>query len=397
MANSPASPWRWLALFVFCLAGALNYLDRQLLAAFAVTIKNEFSLNATQYGLIVTAYSIPYALAAPFAGLFLDRAGLNVGSMVQVAAWSVVGMCTSFVRGFSSLLGIRAALGVAESGFIPAGVKAGALYLQPAERTFGTAFNQVGITIGTMVAPFFAAIIGARYGWRVAFAVSGALGLVWVPLWWFTSRNIRPTEAETQSPAPASGVLKDKRLLGLAIGNMLSMTPYSLWMNWTTLFLVTSYGLTEGDANRGFVWLPPVFGTLGGFAGSAMAMRFARTRSTSSARILTAWIGAAALLVTALAPQLPTPLAATAVIAWSLFWTVALSSNTYALPIDYFGAGRAATGVSMLTASYGLMQAVLSPAIGAMVDRIGFGAVCAVVAVLPLAGIAIVDRSRGRS
>jgi MFS-type transporter involved in bile tolerance (Atg22 family) len=175
------------------------------------------------------------------------------------------------------------------------------------------------------------------------------------------------------------------------------MTPYSLWMNWTTLFLVTSFGLTEAQANQGFVWMPPVFGTLGGFAGSALAMRFAKTRPTASARIRTAWIGAIALLATALAPYLGSPAAATGVVAWSLFWTVVLSSNTYALPIDYFGPGRAATGVSLLTASYGLMQAVLSPAVGALVDKAGFGPVCALVAVLPLVGIAVVDRTRGGS
>jgi len=379
------------------LAGALNYLDRQLLAAFSKTIIDEFSLNAAQYGLIVSAYSIPYALAAPFAGMFLDRTGLNAGAMAQVAAWSVVGMGTSLVGGFASLLGIRAALGVTESGFIPAGVKAGAIYLKPEERTFGTAFNQVGITIGTMVAPFLAAFIGVRYGWRVAFAVSGALGLIWVPLWWLTSRTIPSASADVAATAPARGVFSDRRLWGLAVGNMLSMTPYSLWMNWTTLFLVTSFGLTEAQANSGFVWMPPVFGTLGGFAGSALAMRFARAMPTATARVRTAWIGAGALLVTALAPHLGSPAAATAIVAWSLFWTVVLSSNTYALPIDYFGPGRAATGVSILTASYGLMQAVLSPVIGALVDRAGFGPVCAVVAVLPLMGIAVVDRTRGRS
>ena len=111
-----ASPWRWLVLFVFSLAAALNYLDRQLLAAFSKTIIDEFSLNATQYGLIVSAYSIPYALAAPFAGMFLDRTGLNLGSMAQVAAWSVVGMATSLVGGFAGRIEIGGACGFGAGG-----------------------------------------------------------------------------------------------------------------------------------------------------------------------------------------------------------------------------------------------------------------------------------------
>jgi MFS transporter, ACS family, hexuronate transporter len=389
---------RWLALFVFSLAASLNYLDRQLLAAFSKTLIDEFHLTAAQYGWIVSAYSIPYALAAPLAGIFLDRAGLNLGSLAQVAAWSLAGMSTALVRGFPGLLAVRAALGIAESGFVPAGVKAGAQYLPPHQRTFGTAFNQVGITIGTIIAPLLAAGIGAAYGWRYAFALSGALGFLWLPLWWITSRMIPPSFTEPMAPAqPSTAVFSDPRLLGLAAGNMLLMTPYSLWMTWSTLFFVRQFGLTEAVANRGFVWMPPVFATLGGFAGSAIAMRLARTRSSATSRVTTAWIGAAALLLTALAPLATSPALATGVIGWSLFWTVVMSANTYALPIDFFGPGRAATGVSLLTASYGLMQAVLSPAIGAMVDRAGFSAVCAVIAVLPLLGVAVIDRTRGRS
>ena len=59
------------------------------------------------------------------------------------------------------------------------------------------------------------------------------------------------------------------------------------------------------------------------------------------------------------------------------------------MPIDFFGARHAAFAVSILTSSYGLMQTVLSPLIGSMVDHWGFPAVCVSLSVMPLAGIAI--------
>ena len=95
------------------------------------------------------------------------------------------------------------------------------------------------------------------------------------------------------------------------------------------------------------------------------------------------------LLLTAAVPLMPTPTLAAALISFSFFWCLAISTNLYAMPIDFFGAGHAAFGVSILTASYGLMQTVPSPLIGAMVDHFGFPVVCVSLAVMPLAGIAI--------
>jgi len=70
-----ASWLRWLVLSVFVVSTALNYLDRLLLAALAPTLKSEFHLSNTQYGGVISVFSIVYALAAPVAGWFIDRVG----------------------------------------------------------------------------------------------------------------------------------------------------------------------------------------------------------------------------------------------------------------------------------------------------------------------------------
>src|SRR5579872_6802683 len=85
-----ASRLRWLVLSIFVLSTALNYLDRLLLAALAPTLKSEFHLSNTQYGGVISVFSIVYALAAPVAGWFIDRVGLNAGitvSMAVVGGW----------------------------------------------------------------------------------------------------------------------------------------------------------------------------------------------------------------------------------------------------------------------------------------------------------------------
>jgi hypothetical protein len=75
----------------------------------------------------------------------------------------------------------------------------------------------------------------------------------------------------------------------------------------------------------------------------------------------------------------------------SFFWSVCISVNLYALPIDLFGPRRAAFGVAVLTSAYGLLQAFASPVIGGMVSHFGFRAVCVTMSVLPLVGVGILQ------
>ena len=113
-------------------------------------------------------------------------------------------------------------------------------------------------------------------------------------------------------------------------------------------------------------------------AGGWRSGRFVRGTDVLRARLRICWLAAGVLLLTAAVPLMPTPALAAALISFSFFWCLAISTNLYAMPIDFFGAGHAAFGVSILTASYGLMQTVLSPLIGAMVDHFGFPMVCVV-------------------
>jgi ACS family hexuronate transporter-like MFS transporter len=374
---------------VLVLSTALSFVDRQVLAALAPLLKEQFHLSNEGYGYVVSAFSLAYAVCAPMAGLLIDRVGLNVGITAAVALWSVAGVATGFAGGLGSLLACRAALGVAESGGIPATAKGFALYLEPRERAMGTALNQVGITLGMMVAPLLVGGLATIYGWRSAFVATGIAGFAWIPLWLLTARRV-PVPVRTGGRSTTAAPGRDWRLWALAAANILMMTVYSLWMNWTTVFLVSVHGLTAAEANRQFAWVPPVFASLGGLFGGWMSMRWARAGSGLYAARLRACVVSAVLLTsTALVPLAPGAGLATALICVSFFMAVAMSANIYAMPLDLFGAERAAFAVSILTASYGLMQTIVSPLFGRLIDLYGFGPVCGVSGILPLASLVL--------
>jgi ACS family hexuronate transporter-like MFS transporter len=384
-------PLRWVAVGVFVLSSSLNYLDRQLLAALAPTLRGEFQWTNQQYGLVVSAFAIVYALVAPAAGWFIDRVGLNLGAGIAVAVWSLAGSVTAWTRSFSGLLACRTILGAAEAAGIPAAGKASATYLEPRELALGTAFNQVGITLGSVAAPLIVAAMAPRYGWRSTFALCGALGFLWIPLWLFTAKRIPARPVENRSVTThAWDVVRDPRFWGLALANVFVMMLYSLWSNWTTLYFVEERHLTIDQANRDFAWIPPVFATAGGFFGGAVTFRWIRAgMNVIRARMRICWISAVILLATAAVPLMPHPALAAAAISLSFFWTLAISTNVYALPIDLFGPAHAGLGVAALTCSFGLMTAFLSPWVGSVVDRVGFAPVCMLLSAMPLVGVGL--------
>jgi MFS transporter, ACS family, hexuronate transporter len=390
----PRIPLRWIAISIFISATMLNYLDRSLLGPLAPTLEANFHLDHTQYGWIVSAFSIGYAFTAPLAGLFIDRVGLNLGAMIAVTAFSCTGAASGLAAGFRGLLGIRTAFGVTAAAGLPLYGKANAMYLEPSERAFGTAMNQVGISLGLTLAPLIVAALTPRYGWQSSFVVCGVLGLAWVPLWFFVSKKMPAKEMAPAAPGAATlrELLRDKRVWGLAFGTVFIMSLYTLWTNWTTLYFVHDWKMTGEEANLRFAWMPSVAGGLGGFFGGWLAYRSIRAGTeVVAARLKASWLSASFLLVTAAIPLMPSRGLAAAAVSMSFFCSVCISANLYALPIDLFGPRRAAFGVAVLTFAYGLMQAFASPAIGWMLGHFGFNAVCVTMSVLPLVGVGILQ------
>jgi ACS family hexuronate transporter-like MFS transporter len=374
-----------MALSVFVLCSAINYLDRQTLATLAPVVRAEFHLSNEQYGLILSVFSISYAVAAPFAGMLIDRIGLNRAISLAVGVWSCAGIWTGFTRGLGGLLGCRAVLGMSEAAGIPGAGKAIHRYLLPAERAMGNALNQAGVSLGLILAPPLATWIAMHYGWRQAFVVTGSLGLLWIPLWNLTARTV-PAMAvpEAVELAPSEALFRDPRLWILVVANALNMSVYSLWTNWTTLYLVEKHRLPLVEANW-YAVIPPLVATLGGFSGGWLSMHWMRAGMPAvAARTRVCLAGGLLALPAVLIPLLSTAGWTAGGISLSILAVSAVSVNVYTMPLDIFGGARAAFAISMLVASYGAVQALISPAIGAVVDTHGYAPVCVAAAVLPL-------------
>src|SRR6185436_5112327 len=90
--------YRWAICALLFFATTINYIDRQVLGILAPDLQKEIGWSELDYGRIVIAFQISYAVMMLFWGGILDRIGTKIGLGVAVAVWSVAAMGHSLAR-----------------------------------------------------------------------------------------------------------------------------------------------------------------------------------------------------------------------------------------------------------------------------------------------------------
>src|SRR3954467_7940359 len=110
-----ASRWAWGICWLMFASTVLNYMDRQAIALVAPQIKGEFKLQNVDYGWVLAAFSLTYAVFQVPAGYLVDRWDVRRTYAAAVAWWSLAGMALAWAPHRGALVALRALLGVGES------------------------------------------------------------------------------------------------------------------------------------------------------------------------------------------------------------------------------------------------------------------------------------------
>jgi len=269
----PSAGWyRWgICAFLF-FATTLNYMDRQVIGILKPELATKLGWNEIDYSNVVFAFQVAYAIGYLGAGWFIDRVGVKLGYALAVLFWSLAEIAHAFnwyipaeakvwlsampmtVLGFCAA---RFILGIAEGGNFPAAIKAVTEWFPSRERAMATGIFNAGSNVGALAAPLLVPWLTVAYGWPTAFLVTGALGLIWVVIWWpcyFGPKEhprISPAELAYIRSDPPDPVLKIswRTLLNyrqtwtFVIGFALSAPIWWFYLYWIPDFLHKQHGL----------------------------------------------------------------------------------------------------------------------------------------------------------
>src|SRR5258706_8104311 len=186
MNQQAIGKYRWTICGLVFFATTVNYLDRQVISLVVEDYLNpEFHWSETDYANITVAFQLCYALGMIGVGRLIDKLGSKIGYALSLLLWSIVAIGHGLIRTTVGFFVARGLLGVTESGNFPAAIKTTAEWFPKKERALATGIFNSGTNIGAIVAPLTVPYIAAdpHFGWRGAFMITGAIGLIWLVFW----------------------------------------------------------------------------------------------------------------------------------------------------------------------------------------------------------------------
>jgi len=229
----------------------ITYLDRITISLLGVRIKAAFHLSNTEFGWVLSAFVLAYALFEIPSGILGDRLGQRKVMIRIVIWWSLFTVLTGAVNSLTSLIAVRFLFGMGEAGAYPNSCGVISRWVPRTETSRGMSWLGMGAPTGAALAPLIVVPLAAAYGWRAPFYVNGMLGLIWVWVCWLWFRN---------HPAEMKGISHEEKVLIEANRNFVKHDQPFAWklilgnpMLWT-LFL--SYFTIQWANYFLSAWLP---------------------------------------------------------------------------------------------------------------------------------------------
>ena len=192
--------------FTLALA-VVTYLDRVAISSAAPAIRNELGLSLIQMGWVFSVFTFAYAAFEIPSGWLGDIIGPRKVLTRIVLWWSAFTMMTGAAWNFASLLVVRFLFGVGEAGAFPNISRSFASWFPIAERGNAHGVIFMGTRLGGAIAPPLIVLLMAAIGWRLAFVVFGAIGVVWCVFWqrWFHDDPASHPRSTPPSSKPSAG------------------------------------------------------------------------------------------------------------------------------------------------------------------------------------------------
>jgi MFS transporter, ACS family, aldohexuronate transporter len=275
-ASSRVGYYRWIICALLFFAATINYIDRQVVGILKPTLQQEFGWSEIDYGDIVFAFQLAYAIGFLIAGRLMDRFGAKLGFTIIIVLWSLAAMAHAeaavFGPGAAAVLALvgltytasvagfivaRLALGLGEAGNFPGAIKVVAEWFPKRERALATGLFNSGTNVGVLIAALMVPWLTLWYGWYWTFIVTGAIGFLWLFFWWpmysrpeehtrISSAELEYIRSDPPDPPvhiPWRTLLQHRQTWAFAIGKFMTDPIWWLYLFWIPDFLNRNYAI----------------------------------------------------------------------------------------------------------------------------------------------------------
>ena len=191
----------WMLLIIYI----LNFIDRQVINILAEPIKLELHLSDSQLGLLTgLAFAVFYTVLGIPIARYADRSHRPRIIATALAVWSGFTALSGVAQNYTQLVLARIGVGVGEAGCTPPAHSLISDMYPKEKRASALAFYSLGVPIGAVLGTIAGGTLADAFGWRWAFVVCGAPGLILAALAFFTLVEPRTKQTAEQIKAAAA-------------------------------------------------------------------------------------------------------------------------------------------------------------------------------------------------
>ncbi|MDF0605786.1 MFS transporter [Neisseriaceae bacterium TC5R-5] len=366
--------YRWRICLLLLFSVMINNFDRSILGLLAPMLQKDIGWNEIGYGNIVTAFQFAYAIGLLVCGRLVDLYGARLLLPIALAFWSLAAMAHGLVGTVLGFIVARIFLGLGEGANFPAAIKVTAEWFPRRERAFATGIFNAGSNIGNIIAPVLIPLMALQLGWRMAFILTGAVGLVWIVFWllcyqqphkvkkvnaeelaWIQQDNSPEQTSKSEPKVSWLSLLQYRQTWAFAIGKFMTDPIFWFFLFWLPKWLHDERGIQMSNIALPLVVIN-ILATAGGMAGGYLPSLLMRGGlSAASARKLSLLICAVAILPILLVSSVSNLWLAVSLIGIAVAAHQGWSVNLYTSVSDMFPkqAVGAVVGIGCLVGSIG--------------------------------------------
>lgn len=360
---------RWTICAMLFVATSINYTDRQVIGLLKPTLQQNIGLTEVNYGYIIAAFQLAYAIGLISAGRLVDRLGSRIGYPLFMGVWSLATIAHALAGSAFGFGVARFFLGLGEAGNFPAALKTVANWFPQRERSLATGILNAGTNVGAILAPATVPWITIHYGWRTAFVVTGLLGIPWI-VWWFRKyRNPsdHPTltgaellhirsgaQDQNETQIPWFRLLSYRQTWAFAIAKFLTDPIWWFYLFWLPSFFHSRFNLDLSHLGLPLIIVYNV-SVIGSIVGGWLPALFRFSTNPARARLAAMFICACLVLPIFKAGHLKSEWAAVALLSLAVAAHQGWAANLFTIPSDMFprSAVGAVVGIGGMLGSVG--------------------------------------------
>ena len=344
--------FRWVIVALLFFSTTIVYFDRVILGILAPQLGSQMGWNEQQYGYIVFAFQLTYAIGPFIAGYIIDRIGTRWGFSIAVIVWSLASLSHAAASSWMGFVFARMGLGIGQAANFPASIKTIAEWFPPKERAFATGLFNGGSNVGQVLAPLLIPLVLYFFvSWQYVFVLSILLSGVWLLAWllFFSS----PQKSRFVNSAELDYIIRDSGDLEkvkipwiklatyrqtwiVALGKLFADPVWYFYLFWGAKFLHAKFGINLNELAIPLVIIY-VVGYGGGVGGGAISSwLLKRGRSANFARKITMLGSAVLVLPVMIVPFLNSLYGCVVLIALAAAAHNSWSANIFTVASDLF-------------------------------------------------------------